>query len=133
MMKYATYKQMQALLQAKEAFKGNSVEAVKTSAGYYKIFSYETIVAVVAPCGKTVINVTKYSRTTSRIQHMLRLVFPDADLMDIVEPLSTYQTNRDVYAYAEHLQKVYEEQYKKTLGSLMTCNYRALAKKVKEV
>lgn len=109
MTKYATYKQMQALLQAKEAFKGNSVEALKDSKGYYTIYSYNTIVAVVAPCSKAVINITYYSVTTSKIQNMLKHVFPDADLMKIVDDKGTYRTNYDLSEYAKHLQRVFLE------------------------
>lgn len=109
-MSYATYREMESLLKAKEAFKGNSVEAVKAPRDYYVVYSYNTAIAVVAPCGKAVINVTKYSRTTSKIQHKLKLVFPEADLMDIVAPSNIYKTYRDLYDYAVHLQKVYEEQ-----------------------
>lgn len=112
MANYATYREMEKLLRAEESFKGNSVQAVKMCNGYYKVYSYNTIVAFVAPCGKAVINVTKYSRTTSRIQQLLRLVYPDADLMDIVEPLSTYNTNYDLCEYAKHLQRVFLESKK---------------------
>lgn len=102
MAKYATYKQMQALLQVKEAFKGNSVTAVYQGSDYY-IYSYSTVMAIVTAGGYKVINVTKYSRTTSKIQQMLKQVFPDADLVLIVKDAFTYKDNNKMRSCANRL------------------------------
>lgn len=105
MTKYASYETMSDFIKVLEPFKGNSVEAVKNRSNYYIVYSYNTIVAVVAPCGKAIINITYYSRTTSRIQNILRLLFPKADLLQHTSKKDIWYQNLDMYNHAEHLKK----------------------------
>ena len=100
MEKYVTYKEMEGMLIKKEPFKGNSVTAV-TSGSYYVVYSYDTIMAIVTDDGKAVINVTKYSRTTSKIQNKLKGIFSDARLM-IVEKRNAVRDNFELCNYAKN-------------------------------
>lgn len=77
-MKKATYREIPALLEQRKAFTGNSVEAVKLP-GEYIVYSYGTVIYrehyganIQQP---VYFNSKYYSRTTSRLQNILRQVF----------------------------------------------------------
>lgn len=75
-----TYKQMESLLEKRECFEGNSVEAVKED-GLYVIKSFGTVVAYFDE--KWVVNEYKYSATTSKITNLIKRIAKDFELRSI--------------------------------------------------
>lgn len=76
-MKKATYREIPALLKAHKTFEGNSVKAVKLPWAYV-VYSYETIIYQEdyrAGFEPVYFNSKYYSRTTSKLQNILRQVF----------------------------------------------------------
>lgn len=58
-------------LAKREAFTGNTMSgATLVEGGDYLVFSYETVIALVAPDGAVTIPDKSYSRTTSRHQNL---------------------------------------------------------------
>lgn len=71
-MAYATYKDIPSHIREQEDFEGNSVKAETKSNGWYVIYSYSTIMAIVLPNKKAVVNTNYYSHTTSRLQNIIK-------------------------------------------------------------
>ena len=71
-MAYATYKDIPSHISWQEDFEGNSAKAETKSNGWYVIYSYNTIMAIVLPNRKAVVNASHYSPTTSRLQNILK-------------------------------------------------------------
>lgn len=71
-MAYATYRDIPTHVKWQEDFQGNSASAETRSNGWYVIYSYETIMAIVLPNGKAVVNADHYSMTTSRLQNIIK-------------------------------------------------------------
>lgn len=71
-MVYATYRDIPKHVKWQEDFQGNSASAETRSNGWYVIYSYGTIMAIVLPNGKAVVNVDHYSVTTSRLQNIIK-------------------------------------------------------------
>ncbi len=71
-----TYREMNAKLESLTPFVGNSVTAFMEN-GLYVIRSYWTDIAKVDPKTKKVVyfDQKRYSNTTSKIQHRIRLVY----------------------------------------------------------
>lgn len=102
-MAYTTYADMDNKLVNKEIFEGNSVTAVMRGK-YYVVYSYATVIAVITPSDKVVINVTKYSPTTSKMQNKLRRLFENARLMT-VNKKNAFRDSYEVMQYAENFLK----------------------------
>lgn len=78
-MKKATYREIPALLKSRQPFQGSSVTALKGTmpdgSSRYIVYSYKTIMYE-EEAGKCVyFNSDFYSRTTSKLQNILRSVF----------------------------------------------------------
>jgi hypothetical protein len=72
----SNYREIPALLRAREPFEGNSMSAAYERYAMggmaYVVRSYGTEIASLLPDGQKVINDTKYSHTTSRHQNLVR-------------------------------------------------------------
>lgn len=64
------------------------MKGVNTSNGWYYVYSYETIMAIVLPSDRVILNIKYYSRTTSKIQHLLKNVYEGYEFVE-VEPKSS--------------------------------------------
>lgn len=71
-MAYATYKDIPSHINWQEDFEGNSAKSETKSNGWYYVYSYNTIMAIVLPNNKAVVNASYYSPTTSRLQNILK-------------------------------------------------------------
>ena len=71
-MTYATYRDIPSHINWQEDFQGNSASAETKSNGWYYIYSYGTIMAIVLPNNKAVVNSSHYSPTTSRLQNIIK-------------------------------------------------------------
>lgn len=71
-MAYATYKDIPSHINWRKDFEGNSAKAETKSNGWYVIYSYNTIMAIVLPNRKAVVNESHYSPTTSRLQNIIK-------------------------------------------------------------
>jgi hypothetical protein len=69
------YKDMENLLKNRKPFTGNSVTATKTEAEY-KVFSYNTLIYAEG-FGKVYFDDSYYSKTTSKLQNIIRRVFKE--------------------------------------------------------
>lgn len=76
-MKKATYREITDLLKAHEPFVGSSVKALYNMHGFYEVYSYQTCILSFDPKNNKVLMFDSdfYSRTTSRLQNILRSVF----------------------------------------------------------
>lgn len=80
---YKTYKEIPEAIACQEDFNGNSVQGLNKKDWYY-VYSYGTIVAIVlANDAGVVLNVHKYSPTTSKIQNILRRVYADENIYEV--------------------------------------------------
>lgn len=68
----ANYQDIEKALEELRPFKGNSLNAVATSDGGYLVFSYSTPIASVAKDGARQLDATKYSKTTSHHQNIIK-------------------------------------------------------------
>ena len=71
-MAYATYRDIPSHINWQEDFEGNSAKGETKSNGWYYVYSYNTIMAIVLPNNKAVVNASHYSPTTSRLQNILK-------------------------------------------------------------
>lgn len=76
-MRKATYREITDLLKDREPFVGNSVVALYNMHGFYEVYSYQTCILSFDPKNNKVLMFDSdfYSRTTSRLQNILRSVF----------------------------------------------------------
>ena len=78
-MKKATYREIPALLEQRKPFKGSSVTALAgkmpNNGSRYIVYSYGTILYEEENGRCVYFNSEYYSRTTSRLQNILRQVF----------------------------------------------------------
>lgn len=73
MAKYTNYEDIKLHLANLEPFNGNTMRAEKeTDTGTYKVYSYNTPIAIVTGGGQVSINDYKYSATTSRHQNLVK-------------------------------------------------------------
>jgi hypothetical protein len=70
-MGYANYRQIELAIIARDNFRGNSAWGMWVG-GEYKVVSYNTLIAKIGRDGELYYNDTKYSRTTSRLQSIIR-------------------------------------------------------------
>lgn len=73
-MSYATYRDIPYLISYREPFTGNSASARWTSSGVYEVLSYSTTIATYTPGTGWNVPDKHYSRTTSRIQNLVRRI-----------------------------------------------------------
>ena len=73
-MTYTPYHDMPRLLTRREPFKGNSASASWNSQGCYEVRSYSTVIATYTPGTGWNIPEEYYSRTTSRLQNLVRRI-----------------------------------------------------------
>lgn len=73
-MKRATYREIPHLISRRREFNGNSARARWTSDGVYEVRSYSTTIATYTPGTGWNIPEEYYSRTTSRLQNIVRKV-----------------------------------------------------------
>ena len=74
---YANYSDIPRLIENKEEFIGNSVRAVWDTDGNYRVYSYNTIMLIVGVDDNVLVwDGTYYSRTTSRLQNIIRGIYP---------------------------------------------------------
>lgn len=92
-----TYKEMEQLIKSREPFRGSSVSSdvrislLNTDIRPYTVYSYDTAVCIVYG-DRCILNITKYSRTTSKIQNILRKMFPAATFVDnLPEGIFTFE------------------------------------------
>ena len=97
-MAYATYKDIPSHIKWQEDFEGNSAKAETKSNGWYVIYSYNTIMAIVLPNRRAVVNKSYYSRTTSRLQNIIKH-YLNAEVT-IIAPLGAWYA--DDNAMIEH-------------------------------
>lgn len=71
-MTYATYRDIPTHIKWQEDFEGNSARGITEKNGWYYIYSYNTIMAIVLPNNKAVVNADHYSMTTSRLQNIIK-------------------------------------------------------------
>lgn len=78
-MKKATYREIPALLEQRKAFTGNSVAAssitLSDGSKSYTVWSYDTVIYKEVKGDCIYFNGDYYSRTTSKLQNILRQVF----------------------------------------------------------
>lgn len=99
---YKTYKEIPNAISNQENFAGSSVQGYKENDWYY-VYSYGTLMAIVLANGAGVmLNTHKYSRTTSKIQAILRRLFAD-DIVYEVNPdgETMYRDNKMMREKAE--------------------------------
>ena len=73
-MKRATYREIPRLISRREPFTGNSASAQWNSSGVYEVRSYRTVIATYTPGTGWNVPEEYYSRTTSRLQNLVRSV-----------------------------------------------------------
>lgn len=73
-MSYAAYRDIPGLLSLRREFTGNSARARWTDSGVYEVRSYSTVIATYSPEDGWTIPDKHYSRTTSRLQNIVRSV-----------------------------------------------------------
>ena len=73
-MSYTPYHDMPGLLSRREPFTGNSASAGWNSAGVYEVLSYATVIATYTPGEGWNIPEEYHSRTTSRLQNIVRKI-----------------------------------------------------------
>lgn len=73
-MNYATYSDMPGLLSRRKPFTGNSASARWNSQGCYEVRSYSTVIATYRTGEGWNIPEEYYSRTTSRLQNLVRRI-----------------------------------------------------------
>ena len=73
-MSYASYKDMPGLISRQMEFIGNSARARWTSDGVYEVLSYATVIATYTPGEGWNIPEEYHSRTTSRLQNIVRKI-----------------------------------------------------------
>lgn len=71
---YATYREIPRLISCHEPFTGNSASARWTDSGVYEVISYSTVIATYTPGTGWNIPDEYHSRTTSRLQNIVRSV-----------------------------------------------------------
>lgn len=69
---YTTYQDMPGLISRRKEFTGNSASAQWNSSGVYEVRSYRTVIATYTPGTGWNIPEEYYSRTTSRLQNIVR-------------------------------------------------------------
>lgn len=78
-MKKATYREIPALLKSRKPFEGNSVYAINRTlcngSKDYSVYSYDTCIYEEYNGKCSYFDDSFYSRTTSRLQNILRSVF----------------------------------------------------------
>lgn len=74
-MRYATYKEIPALLEWRVQFSGSSVTAIQEGKNIYNVYSYGTLILSARNGEVVYFDSGYYSRTTSRLQNILRQVF----------------------------------------------------------
>ena len=85
-MTYTNYSDMAERIARLQPFDGNSARAVMHHELYeYQVFSYGTLIAVFSlKTGTGVLNARKYSRTTSRLQNIIRSAWKNETLTETV-------------------------------------------------
>lgn len=73
-MSYASYQDMPGLLSRQKPFTGNSARARWTNSGVYEVRSYSTVIATYRTGEGWTIPEEYYSRTTSRLQNLVRRI-----------------------------------------------------------
>lgn len=73
-MKRATYREIPGLISHQQEFTGNSASARWTDSGTYEVLSYRTTIATYTPKDGWNVPDKHYSRTTSRLQNLVRKV-----------------------------------------------------------
>ena len=73
-MSYTSYQDMPRLLSRREPFTGNSASARWNSQGCYEVRSYATVIATYRTGEGWTIPDNYYSRTTSRLQNLVRRI-----------------------------------------------------------
>ena len=71
---YAAYRDMPGLISRRKEFTGNSARARWTDSGVYEVRSYQTVIATYTPGTGWDIPEEYYSRTTSRLQNLVRRI-----------------------------------------------------------
>ena len=66
-----SYKVIAQKLQNREPFRGNSLWAILESDGVYRVFSYNTKIAIAFPDGQRELDRQRYSVTTSKHQSLI--------------------------------------------------------------
>ena len=69
-MRYANYNSIKELIRDRVSFRGNSVVAIKYS-HKYEVYSYDTLILSISK-DSTYFNTKYYSRTTSRLQNIIK-------------------------------------------------------------
>lgn len=70
-MSYSNYRQIENALIARDNFDGNSASA-KWVGSEYRVISYSTLIARIGSGGEVWISPVRYSRTTSRLQNIVK-------------------------------------------------------------
>lgn len=73
-MSYTSYADMPGLLSRRREFTGNSASARWTDSETYAVYSYSTVIATYSPTAGWNIPEEHYSRTTSRLQNLIRRI-----------------------------------------------------------
>ena len=83
-----TYEKMPALLSNRVPFRGNSVSGHYNEYGEYQVWSYRTKIASITFPERWWINPNTYSKTTSRIQNIVREIdrVERNDILDKILP-----------------------------------------------
>ena len=82
-MTYANYRQIEKAQSGLQEFTGNSARGAWDSEGIYTVFSYNTPIAKAnVRTGGVVLNVRKYSVTTSRLQNIIRRAWADYSIIE---------------------------------------------------
>lgn len=76
-MPYSNYKQIAIAIKNREVFKGNSAWSYNSGVYGYTIYSYNTAIY----SDKSGLNSTNYSRTTSKLQNLIRQNMPSHRLI----------------------------------------------------
>lgn len=83
-MAYTSYRDMEHAIRWHHDFRGNSVHASWDDEGVYTVYSYNTPIAKAnARTGGVVLNVRKYSATTSRLQNIIRRAWKDFTITEL--------------------------------------------------
>ena len=70
-MEYTAYRDIPSKLLAREDFRSNSVIGSRED-GEYRVYSYGTLIFVEKADGEVIFDNSFYSRTTSRIQNLIK-------------------------------------------------------------
>ena len=82
-MAYSNYRDIERAIRSLEGFTGNSARGAWDDEGVYTVYSYTTPIGMAnVRTGGVVLNVRKYSTTTSRLQNIIRRAWQNYSIIE---------------------------------------------------